>query len=340
MPSWGPVLPEPFRAVSSKELLDSVYTRQAYVVENLLGCGLYILAGAPKVGKSFFVMQLARHVAEGIPLFGRNVKKGAVLYLALEDTYSRLQERSFRMFSGEVSEKLYFMTEAKGVYDGLFNQLSGFAYENPDARLVIIDTLQKVRDNAGEQLSYSNDYEVMSQLKAFADIYQLCILVVHHTRKQGSDDSFAMISGTNGLMGASDGALVLRKETRTAETAVLEVSGRDAVDQRLNLRRDRKTLAWRCEREETELWKEPPDPLLERIKRLLGGSPKWQGSATELKEAINVNMLPHYLVRKLNISASRLKDEYGIEYTNVHTMAGSDITFSHIYGANDANDAK
>lgn len=74
-----------------------------------------------------------------------------------------------------------------------------------------------------------------------------------------------MISGTNGLLGAADGAFLLQKEKRTGNTATLEVSGRDQQDQRLHLKRNENTLAWDLERKETELWKEPPEPLLEII---------------------------------------------------------------------------
>ena len=55
----------------------------------------------------------------------------------------------------------------------------------------------------------------MARLKSFADAHGLCILLVHHTRKQTADDKFDMISGTSGLLGAADGAFLLQKEKRT-----------------------------------------------------------------------------------------------------------------------------
>ena len=107
-----------------------------------------------------------------------------------------------------------------------------FVTNHKDARLIIIDTLQKVREVGGDKFSYASDYEIVTKLKAFSDHYGICFLVVHHTRKMESSDSFDMISGTNGLLGAADGAFVMQKEKRTDNKAVLEVAGRDQQDQK------------------------------------------------------------------------------------------------------------
>lgn len=130
--------------------------------------------------------------------------------------------------------------------------------EHPDTKLIIIDTLQKIREAGGDKYSYANDYEVVGKLKRLADACGVCLLLVHHTRKQQADDKFDMISGTNGLSGAADGAFLLQKEKRTDGTATLDVVGRDQQDQRLYLIKDKEHLTWTLERMETELWVEPP----------------------------------------------------------------------------------
>ena len=155
------------------------------------------------VGKSFFMGQLAYHVAMGLPLWEYEVHQGTVLYLALEDDYARLQRRLSRMFGVEETNNLYFATQAKSVSEGLDQQLEGFIREHPDVRLIIIDTLQKVREIGGDRYSYASDYEIVTKLKTFSDRYGICLLVVHHTRKMEAEDSFDMISGTNGLLGAA-----------------------------------------------------------------------------------------------------------------------------------------
>ena len=68
----------------------------------------------------------------------------------------------------------------------------------------LIDTLQKVREMGSEAYSYADDYQIVGKLKQFADRNGLCLLVVHHTRKQPSGDKFEMISGTTGLLGCAD----------------------------------------------------------------------------------------------------------------------------------------
>ena len=216
----------------------------APVVDGFLYGGTYLFVGAPKVGKSFFMGQLAYHVAMGLPLWDYPVRKGTVLYLALEDDYARLQRRLSGMFGVECADNLYFATQAKTLNEGLDRQLEEFLKEHTDARLIIIDTLQKVREVGGDRYSYSSDYEIVTKLKSFSDKYGICLLVVHHTRKLESEDSFDMISGTNGLLGAADGAFIMHKKKRTDNEAVLGIVGRDQPGQGLTLEIDRECCGW------------------------------------------------------------------------------------------------
>ena len=144
-------------------------------------------------------------------------------------------------------------------------------------------------------------------------------LLVHHTRKQKADDTFDMISGTNGLLGAADGAFLLYKQKRTSNKAVLEVSGRDQQDQKINLVRNEEKLCWDFESAETELWKEPPDPLLEKIAEFLKNKAEWSGTATELVKLLKADMKPNVITLKINVMAGRLLDEYGITYDSKRT---------------------
>lgn len=139
------------------------------------------------------------------------------------------------MFGVEETSNLYFATQAKFVSGGLDQQLEGFIREHPDVRLIIIETLQKVREIGGDRYSYASDYEIVTRLKTFSDRYGICLLVVHHTRKMEAEDSFDMISGTNGLLGAADGAFIMQKKRRTDNTALLDIVGRDQPDQELGV---------------------------------------------------------------------------------------------------------
>ena len=299
--------------VSMTELYDTVYPPRKPIVNDLLYSGTYLFVGAPKVGKSFFMGQLAYHVAMGLPLWEYEVHQGTVLYLALEDDYARLQRRLSRMFGVEETSNLYFATQAKSVSEGLDQQLEGFIREHPDVRLIIIDTLQKVREIGGDRYSYASDYEIVTKLKTFSDRYGICLLVVHHTRKMEAEDSFDMISGTNGLLGAADGAFIMQKKRRTDNTALLDIVGRDQPDQELTLEFNRERCVWEFQGAETELWKLPPDPLLEAVAKMLTPEqPEWSG---------HVGFVPNY-VKELGFSTDKIAILCGPPIMIKFTLAG------------------
>ena len=317
------------QTISMTELYDAVFESKLSLIDGLLYPGTYLFVGAPKLGKSFMMAQLAYHISTGTPRWDYEVRKGTVLYLALEDDYKRLQERLYRMFGTDGVDNLFFSVSASQLGNGLDGQLTRFIQEHSDTKLVIIDTLQKVRELGGESYSYANDYQIITKLKQFADSHGICLLLVHHTRKQQSDDKFDMISGTNGLLGAADGAFLLAKEKRTSRNAILEVSGRDQQDSRLHLIKNEETLAWELERLETELWKEPPEPLLEEIAKYISASrPKWEGTATELVTMLKLNIKPNVLTMRLNVNAGRLFRDYSIHYKNKRCHDGRKITLT------------
>ena len=331
--------PSYLKTVSMTELFDSVYQSRPPIIDGLLCRGTYLFVGAPKLGKSFLMAQIAYHVSTGTPLWGFPVRQGTVLYLALEDDFGRLQERLYRMFGTAENGNLFFSVSAKQLGNGLDEQLTRFLREHPDTSLIIIDTLQKVREVGGDNYSYANDYQIITRLKTFADAYGICLMVVHHTRKQKSDDAFDMISGTNGLMGAADGAFLLQKEKRTGSAATLEVSGRDQQDQRLYLLRNEEKLCWELDHVECELWKSEVDPLVEQVGQLMRAElPEWKGSASELVEKLGLDIGPNILTRKLNVNARTLHDQYGIEYSSRHTRDGSRIKLKRMLGTCDDGD--
>ena len=318
--------PNSLYTISMTELYQNTYKSRSAIIEGVLYPGTYLLAGAPKIGKSFLVAQLAYHVSTGKELWGYQVRQGTVLYLALEDDHRRLQERMYRMFGTDSSEKLFFATCAKQIGNGLEEQLKKFMQEHPDTKLVILDTLQKIREVGNEKNSYAKDYEIIGKLKHITDESGCCFLLVHHTRKQQAEDKFDMISGTNGLLGSADGAFMLVKEKRTDQTATLDVSGRDQKDQRIYLTRDNERLIWELDHVEAEPWVEPTDAVLEAIAALVNEiSPVWNGTATELVAALGLDLKPNALAMRLNIRAGKLEDQYHICYTSNRNHAGRNI---------------
>ena len=318
--------PNSLYTISMTELYQNTYKSRSAIIEGVLYPGTYLLAGAPKIGKSFLVAQLAYHVSTGKELWGYQVRQGTVLYLALEDDHRRLQERMYRMFGTDSSEKLFFATCAKQIGNGLEEQLKKFMQEHPDTKLVILDTLQKIREVGNEKNSYAKDYEIIGKLKQITDENGCCFLLVHHTRKQQAEDKFDMISGTNGLLGSADGAFMLVKEKRTDQTATLDVSGRDQKDQRIYLTRDNERLIWELDHVEAEPWVEPTDAVLEAIAALVNETaPVWNGTATELVATLGLDLKPNALAMRLNIRAGKLEDRYHICYTSNRNHAGRNI---------------
>lgn len=302
------------------EILDTAFPPQIPLIEDFLYTGTYLFAGAPKLGKSFFMAQIGFHISTGTPIWNHAVHKGTVLYLALEDNFSRIQKRLSKMFDMADTDKFFFAVEAKSLKDGLDLQMENFIKEHPDTKLIIIDTLQKIREVGGDKYSYASDYEIMTKLKSFGDRHNIGILVVHHTRKMESSDTFDMISGTQGLLGAADGAVVMQKEKRTENKAILEISGRDQQDQKLHLNFDVERCVWELEKTETELWKAPPDPLLEAVFRVLTlENPRWEGTATELVALLDgIEIATNVITRKLNVKADELYNKYHITVANDH----------------------
>lgn len=316
--------------VSMTELYQTPYKSRPPIIDGLLYGGAYILAGAPKIGKSFLVAQIAYHISTGKKLWDYEVHQGTVLYLALEDDYQRIQSRMFIMYGVEDSSNLYFATAANKIGNGLDEQLEFFINEHPDTKLIIIDTMQKIREVGGEAYSYASDYEIIGRLKQFADKHCICVLIVHHTRKQPAGDTFEMISGTTGLLGCADGSLLMQKKKRTALEATIDVVGRDQQDQILYLSKDPNTQIWNLDRTETELHREPPDPTLEAVARLVTSEqPEWTGSPSELAEALNTGMAANALTKYLNVKCGRLMDEYGISYENKAKHSGRRVTLTY-----------
>ena len=170
----------------------------------------------------------------------------------------------------------------------------------------------------------------MAKLKSFADSRDIALLVVHHTRKEGAEDVFNTVSGTNGLMGAVDGTLILHKDKRTGSDAVLEVVGRDQPQ--MHLRFDPMHLNWELVKADTEPYQESPEPLLELVAQLLTEEkPTWKGTATELSQCLQGvdsgrNFTPNWIVRTLNVQQDTLLRKYDIRYVAQRTREGKSLS--------------
>ena len=308
------------------ELYDRAFQSRPPVIEGLLYPGTHLFCGSPKLGKSFMMLQIAYHVASGQELWGYDVRQGTVLYMALEDDERRLQERLYRMFDVDCTEELYMATRADTLSGSLIEQMCSFVEEHTETSLIIIDTLQRIRDGGEDRYSYANDYEVINSMKQFTDKSGICLLLVHHPRKQQSEDRFEMISGTNGLLGAADGGFMLHQEKRTSSEGILDVIGRDQPEQTLYLNRDPDRLCWVLDKAEMDKYMEKEDPAINAVAGFMESiEGVWSGTATDLAKELCMDMNPIVLSKKLNVNASKLRNDHGIIYENTRTHEGRRI---------------
>ena len=254
-----------------------------FVVDSLLSQGLHILAGSPKVGKSWLVLWLAVMVAKGEPVWDMATRQGHTLYLCLEDSVLRIQNRLFEI-TEDAPESVHFCTECAPIGQGLEEHIETFSMEHPGTVLVIIDTLQMVRPI--HDATYANDYRDMSVLKRLADRLGLAILLIHHLRKEKAEDVFHRISGTTAISGAVDSNFTLVEKRRGSGRAKLTCIGRDIEYRELELERNADNVWELLSDSRTQ-----PEPLEGRITVLLSEFLEEQrefiGTPTELSQRID-----------------------------------------------------
>ena len=223
--------------IDGETLMSQPLTPLNFVVDTLISQGLHILAGSPKVGKSWLALWLCLCAARGKPLWTFATRPCKVLYLCLEDSFQRIQSRLFDL-TEDAPPTLHFAVMSQQLHNGLVEQIEQFLKEHPQTKLIVIDTLQRIRPAGNDANPYASDYRDIGVLKALADKHRIAILLVHHLRKMNDDDPMNMISGTTGLSGATDSNFVLRKSKRRENTATLYCTGRDIEYRELTLKRN------------------------------------------------------------------------------------------------------
>ena len=245
-PSSFEYTPAPF---TLQELLDRELPPIQWAIPDILPEGLTLLAGKPKLGKSWLALAMALAVAAGgVALGTLPVTQGEVLYLALEDNERRLQSRTQQLLASmtTVPNSMAFELRWPRLDQGGLMHLEEYLKAHPHVRLVVIDTWARVSPKAQhrQRSQYEDEYEALTPLKYLADTYRVSILAIHHLRKMRGDDVLDEITGSIGLTGAVDGALILKRE-RGQHEASLFVTGRDIEhEQQLALRFDAQTALW------------------------------------------------------------------------------------------------
>lgn len=218
-------------------LLETIFEAIRWVICGLLPEGLAILSGPPKIGKSWMVMNLCIASAIGGYVFGQfKVDPGEVLLLSLEDNERRLKGRLQKCLGGNNHDLSMFhaTTTWKRLDQGGLEDLAAWLDQHPGCKLVVIDTIQKIKAHPKRKNgnAYENDYDSYGELQRLALSHQCCILVIHHNRKSDSKndgDPLEQISGSTGVTGSMDTILMLRRP-RGATGAVLTATGRDIAE--------------------------------------------------------------------------------------------------------------
>lgn len=232
---------KPDVSIDAETLLGMDFPPVDYVVQDYVVEGLSILAGRPKLGKSWMALGFCVAVATGGQTLGVDCEEGDVLYLALEDNLRRLKDRLNVVLSPPAvrpnMSRLSLRTKSAKIGAGLIEELDAWRKSVDKPKLIVIDTLSMVRPpKKANQDSYAADYDAISPLQQFAGEHRLAVVVVHHVRKAESDDPLEAVSGTNGLTGAADTTLVLN---RTSEGPKLYGRGRDIEEIEKALRFDK-----------------------------------------------------------------------------------------------------
>ena len=219
---------------SATELMSQVFAPMRWTVPGILPEGVTILSGKSKMGKSWLALGWCIAVASGGAALGKlRVEQGEALYLALEDNPRRMQRRLTKVLAGErAPEGCHIQTEWNRFDQGGIEALHYWLQDHPNTRLVVIDTLKKVRPRGnGNKNIYDVDYEALEPLLPLAAEHNVTIIVVHHNNKMiEPSDPFDAISGSTGLPGGVDNVMILNRERGKAD-AFLYVDGRDIEEQ-------------------------------------------------------------------------------------------------------------
>jgi hypothetical protein len=231
---------------SAAELAGQKLSELRFIVNGILPEGLVILAGKPKMGKSWLSLNLALAISKGgKALSFTDCEQGDVLYLALEDGKRRLRSRLDTLLLGDSApDNLHFFTDWPVLDRGGLARLDEYLKLRKNTRAVIIDTLQKVKPHSnGKTNAYQDDYTALSGLQKLAATHHAAILVVHHLRKATAEDIVDTLNSSTGMTGCADTILILER-ARGQSDAILHVTGRDVLEAKYALRFDAKLAVW------------------------------------------------------------------------------------------------
>jgi len=324
-------MPKNLETMDAETLMTTPMQPLKFIVQGLIPQGLHVLAGSPKIGKSWLSLWICLQVAKGEKMWEFETTKSEVLYLCLEDSFARIQSRLFEI-TDEAPPTLHFAIMSDAIGNGLEKQIENFITEHQDTGLIVIDTLQKVRKTVSSNVNpYATDYNDINALKQIADNHKLAIVLVHHLRKTSDADPLNMISGTSGIAGGADTNFVLQKDNRTENTATLICTGRDIEGRELFLEFNKESFVWELLQPiEMEQLIVPDEIIL--LCDFVKAVGTFTGTATELANALKLELRPAVLKKRIIKHMDHL-NKNGIHYSENRTFERRE--FSLCYDGND-----
>lgn len=273
----------PLGLIDGISLMEMEFPKHTVIVENLLHTGLSVLAGMPKLGKSWFCLSLSIAVAGGTDIIGFKTNKSEVLYLSFESKADEIQHRLNILLQEEpIPNGIHFCTDIKTLDNGLIEFLQDTIDKYPKIELIIIDPLQFIRSSKiGGGTLYQKEYKEMSQLKEFADKNNVCILAVHHLKNIQTKDVFAKMYGSNAIRGATNTNIVMLKQDETSEI-IFSVESRDVESTTKIIQMNNEHCRWEVVSANVEETNYRENPVVITIKKMLEEHP--DGVETKMTE--------------------------------------------------------
>jgi hypothetical protein len=244
--------------ISFADMLEREVPPVKWIIKDLLPQGLTLLSGLPKCGKSWLAMEFSLAIASGKDALGwYATEQGSVIHLAHEDSESLFVQRLKMLLQGNSCPTEAFFIPKFKERTGALDHITAYAAETLNLRLIVIDTLQRVRGAQGKsQTLYTFDYDAVAPYVDLAANMGVSILIIHHDRKQDDDQHLNRVSGSTALTGAADNIMSLTSDLK-AGTGQLEITGRYGEPQQVAMRFDSYTGQW--------IWTDPSEKAKKEI---------------------------------------------------------------------------
>lgn len=332
---------EKIRLIDAETLFYKPLEHPQMLIDGILSDGLAILSGDSKIGKSWMILWFCLKISRGEPIWGLPTAKTDVIYLALEDKEWRVQQR-MQELTDDPPDNLRFGFSCGKIGLELEAQIEAVLKEYPTTGLLFIDTLQMVRDNvSGKTNAYAQDYRDLSALKKIADSYGMCIFLVHHNRKERDGSNvFNDMTGSTGIAGVADTCMILRKEERFGNSAVLSITGRDVEERQLKLTMPKNIWEVTEELSAADLRRERIPSFLFQVADYLLEVGSFTGTVSELMAAVRETELkPNAASKLLTKHYSEVFQPLGIRLDFKKT-ASARIVLLRLDDGNDSNDGR